>query len=101
MTAKRYRLCACVGLLTLPMAGDVRGQTRPSALDPDKFITTPKGAQEVSASAGAELRQSAESGDAVSQNNLAYLYTFGGPYGAGLWLVLLGFVVMMVGTFLN
>jgi hypothetical protein len=32
---------------------------------------------------------------------MAYLYTFGGPYGAGLWLVLLGFVVMMVGTFLN
>jgi hypothetical protein len=29
------------------------------------------------------------------------LYTFGGPYGTGLWLVLLGFVVMMVGTFLN
>src|SRR5712692_7219591 len=28
---------------------------------------------------------------------MAVLYTFGGPYGAGLWLVLLGFVVMMVG----
>ena len=32
---------------------------------------------------------------------MAVLYTFGGPYGAGLWLVILGFVVMMVGTFLN
>jgi len=32
---------------------------------------------------------------------MAYLYTFGGPYGAGLWLVLFGFVVMTVGTFLN
>ncbi len=32
---------------------------------------------------------------------MAYLYTFGGPYSAGLWLVLLGFVVMTVGTFLN
>jgi hypothetical protein len=32
---------------------------------------------------------------------MAVLYTFGGPYGAGLWLVLLGFVVMTAGTFLN
>jgi hypothetical protein len=32
---------------------------------------------------------------------MAVLYTFGGPYGTGLWLVILGFVVMMVGTFLN
>ena len=32
---------------------------------------------------------------------MAVLYTFGGPYGAGLWLVLLGFVVMIVGTFPN
>ena len=32
---------------------------------------------------------------------MAVLYTFGGPYGAGLWLVPLGFVVMVVGTFLN
>jgi hypothetical protein len=32
---------------------------------------------------------------------MAYLYSFGGPYGAGLWLVLLGFVIMVVGTFLN
>lgn len=33
--------------------------------------------------------------------SMALLYTFGGPYGAGLWLVLVGFVVMTVGTFLN
>jgi len=32
---------------------------------------------------------------------MAVLYTFGGPYGAGLWLVLLGFVVMTAGTFLK
>ncbi len=32
---------------------------------------------------------------------MAVLYTFGGPYGAGLWLVLLGFVVMTAGTFLT
>jgi hypothetical protein len=32
---------------------------------------------------------------------MAVLYSFGGPYGAGLWLVLLGLVVMTVGTFLD
>jgi len=29
------------------------------------------------------------------------IYTFGPVFGVGFWIVLLGFVVMMVGTFLN
>ena len=29
------------------------------------------------------------------------MYTFGFDFGEGFWLVLLGFVVMTVGTFLN
>jgi hypothetical protein len=32
---------------------------------------------------------------------MAVFYTFGLLFGAGLWLVLLGFLIMMVGTFLN
>lgn len=32
---------------------------------------------------------------------MAVFYTFGTLFGSGLWLVDLGFVVMMVGTFLN
>jgi hypothetical protein len=32
---------------------------------------------------------------------MVFIYTFGFDFGAGFWLVLLGFVVMTVGTFLN
>ena len=32
---------------------------------------------------------------------MVFIYTFGFDFGAGFWLVLLGFVVMTAGTFLN
>jgi len=38
---------------------------------------------------------------AVLGSLMAVVYSFSFSFGAGFWLVLLGFVVMMVGTFLN
>jgi TPR repeat protein len=41
------------------------------------FVAVQKDLRQISPLALAELRRSAESGDRISQNNLAYLYTFG------------------------
>jgi TPR repeat protein len=41
------------------------------------FVAVQKDVRQISPLALAELRRSAESGDRISQNNLAYLYTFG------------------------